>query len=256
MAIRKIKLPNEQEPREIGALSSNVIYDAVTPTVSLNQKISSMDQIIEGLNSFEIAVVNSLPTQDIDDHTIYFVPQSQGSTTHDEYMYINNTWELIGTTTIDLSDYVTETELTTALTPYVTASSLTTTLDSRYVNVTGDVMSGTLTLNNDSNLIFTKNDELISISPSFTAYPAINLFYENTEDFEIGDVFIKGVETPNPSNSEQNHYAANKIYVDNKVAAITHPVYSLSMSGATITLLADNVAASTITLPIYDGTIQ
>ena len=127
MAIRKIKLPNEQEPREIGALSSNVIYDAVTPTVSLNQKISSMEQIIEGLNSFEIAVVNSLPTQDIDDHTIYFVPQSQGSTTHDEYMYINNTWELIGTTTIDLSDYVTETELTTALTPYLQTSEITVT---------------------------------------------------------------------------------------------------------------------------------
>lgn len=124
--IKKIKLPNN-EVKDIGALSSNIIYDGVTPTITLNQKISSMEQIIEGLNSFEIAVVNSLPTQDIDDHTIYFVPQSQGSTTHDEYMYINNTWELIGTTTIDLSDYVTydDISITQGLTTGIPAATIT-----------------------------------------------------------------------------------------------------------------------------------
>lgn len=112
MAIRKIKLPGEQEPREIGALSSNIVYDAVTPTVSLNQKISSMEQIIEGLNSFEIAIVNTLPEEDIDDHTIYFVPNAQDSNVRDEYMYIDNSWEMIGSTTIDLSDYPTYDDIT------------------------------------------------------------------------------------------------------------------------------------------------
>ena len=38
-------------------------------------------------------------------------------------------------------------------------------------------------------------------------------------------------------------------------APVTPPTYTMSMTGPTINLLADGVAASTITLPIYDGTV-
>lgn len=109
--IRKIKLPNEASARDIGALSSNVIYDGDTgvPT-TLNDKIQSIFTAIGDINSFEIAIVSELPATG-DDHTIYFVPESEGSTTHNEYMYIDNQWELIGTTTIDLSDYALKTDL-------------------------------------------------------------------------------------------------------------------------------------------------
>jgi hypothetical protein len=45
-------------------------------------------------------------------HTIYFVPKA-GSTNdvYDEYLYINNAWEMIGNTQVDLSNYVTTTTL-------------------------------------------------------------------------------------------------------------------------------------------------
>lgn len=168
--IKRIKLPNMTTPYEIGVLSSNVVYDGTNPTTTLNSKISSMEQIIEGLNSFEISVVNSLPIENIDDHTIYFVPESQGSTTHNEYMYINNTWELIGTTTVDLTDYLQKSE----------------------ISVSASLNSGT----------------------------------------NIGSITI-----------------------DSTTATFYVPSYSLSMSGPTITLIPSSGTASTITLPIYDGTV-
>lgn len=106
--IKKIKLPNEATARDIGANSSNIIYDGdAGTTTTLNSKIQSIFTAIGDINSFEIALVNALPTENIDDHTIYFVPNSQDASTRDEYMYVGNQWEMIGSTTIDLSDYPT-----------------------------------------------------------------------------------------------------------------------------------------------------
>lgn len=103
--IKKIKLPNETTPRDLGVLSSNVSYNGSTIPVTLNEKISSLEQIIGNLHSIDISVVDSLPDNP-DDHTLYFVPQEIGSTVHDEYMYVNNAWELIGSTEVDLSGYL------------------------------------------------------------------------------------------------------------------------------------------------------
>ena len=67
---------------------------------------------IGNINSFEVSVVQSLPTTNIDTHTIYFISNS-GSTgnVYDEYMYVNSNWEKIGTTEVDLSAYVLEENL-------------------------------------------------------------------------------------------------------------------------------------------------
>ena len=67
--------------------------------------------------SFNVIVVNELPTTDIQTNTIYLVPngESSGQNVKDEYMYINNNWEIIGSTYIDLTDYVDSTALGTAL---------------------------------------------------------------------------------------------------------------------------------------------
>lgn len=59
------------------------------------------------------SVVESLPTENIDENTIYLVPNTEQETgnVYDEYMYINNTWEHIGSTKTDLSDYYTKEEV-------------------------------------------------------------------------------------------------------------------------------------------------
>lgn len=62
---------------------------------------------ISGVNSFEYEVVQELPTSNIKDHTIYLVPKAGGTgDVYDEYLYINNLWEHIGSTDVDLSGYV------------------------------------------------------------------------------------------------------------------------------------------------------
>ena len=91
---------------------------------------AEVNALISGIVTLNILVVQALPTQDISTTTIYLVPKQDTGTDdiYDEYLYINNAWELIGTTQIDLSNYVTTTDLSTALADYVTSVGLATIL--------------------------------------------------------------------------------------------------------------------------------
>jgi hypothetical protein len=56
------------------------------------------------------AVVQSLPTESIDDYTIYMVPKTgEPGDSYYEYLYIDNAWECLGSTEVDLTDYATKT---------------------------------------------------------------------------------------------------------------------------------------------------
>lgn len=77
-------------------------------------------ELIGSINTLTIEVVATLPTEDISSTTIYFVGPKAGSSTYDEYVYVNNAWVQIGDTEIDLSNYVTSADLTTALQSYYT----------------------------------------------------------------------------------------------------------------------------------------
>ena len=58
----------------------------------------------------KISVVNELPTENIDDKTMYLKSNGTSETQniYDEYLYVNNNWEHIGSTatTVDLSEYL------------------------------------------------------------------------------------------------------------------------------------------------------
>ena len=71
-------------------------------------------------------IVQTLPVSDIDPSVIYLVlsEEAQEENIYDEYIYVNDAWELIGTTKIDLSDYITTEELDEELINYVTSSNL------------------------------------------------------------------------------------------------------------------------------------
>lgn len=70
-----------------------------------------VDELIDSLTLLDVKKVDILPTTDISTSTIYLVlrehPQAQN--VYDEYMYIGSDWEHIGTTDIELSDYVQKT---------------------------------------------------------------------------------------------------------------------------------------------------
>ena len=78
---------------------------------------SSITTAIGGITTFNATIVTDLPTTDIDTHTIYFKSNSSsGNNVYDEYMYINNNWELIGSTQIDLTPYAQSADLATVAT--------------------------------------------------------------------------------------------------------------------------------------------
>lgn len=72
-----------------------------------------VDALISFIPEFDIDVVETLPTQDISTTTIYLVPSQdpQTANSYDEFIYVNNNWEQIGSTAIDLSNYYTKEEV-------------------------------------------------------------------------------------------------------------------------------------------------
>ena len=87
--------------------------------------------------------VNTLPTEDISVHHIYLVPSTNSGTNNikDEYINLDGTtsgWELIGSTQLDLSNYITFTELNTVLLNYVSTTTFQNTLTSYYTKTQVD----------------------------------------------------------------------------------------------------------------------
>jgi len=91
---------------------------------------AEVNALISAIVTLDIQAVSTLPTEDISRTTIYLVPSTdpQSQNIKDEYINLDGTssgWELIGSTEIDLTGYVTDTELTTALADYTTTANLT-----------------------------------------------------------------------------------------------------------------------------------
>lgn len=74
--------------------------------------INELKQLISLIPQFSIEVVQVLPTEDISDTTIYLAPAEdpEVGNYYEEYIHVNNSWELVGTTAVDLSGYYTKVE--------------------------------------------------------------------------------------------------------------------------------------------------
>lgn len=71
---------------------------------------AEVNALLASLSSLNLEVVAVLPDHDISATTIYLVPKDVPGTddVYDEYVYINNSWEKIGSTAADLSNYYTK----------------------------------------------------------------------------------------------------------------------------------------------------
>lgn len=102
--------------------------------------INELKSLVDLLPQFAIEVVQTLPVSDISETTIYLVPASdpeQGNY-YEEYIYVNNAWELVGTTAVDLSGYYTSAQVDTLLAAKADSSSLATVATSgAYSDLTG-----------------------------------------------------------------------------------------------------------------------
>ena len=101
-------------------LSQNYALASAIPTVpttvssftndagyqNASQVSSAINTAIAGISGITFQIVQTLP-QTGDAGTIYLVLSSQSATgdIYDEWIYINNAWEKIGSTAVDLTDY-------------------------------------------------------------------------------------------------------------------------------------------------------
>jgi hypothetical protein len=114
---------------EVDTLIQGFITNTVDNLVNYYTKSQTyskieVDNLVSAIPKFAIEVVNSLPTTNISSTTIYLLrnQSSSGGDLYTEYIYVNNTWENLGTQTLDLSGYVTTQALNTALANYYTSS--------------------------------------------------------------------------------------------------------------------------------------
>jgi hypothetical protein len=70
--------------------------------------------MISTIPKFGITVVEALPTDDISATTVYLVTSNESSDSlYDEYIYVDNAWELLGSAKINLDGYAKTEDLPT-----------------------------------------------------------------------------------------------------------------------------------------------
>lgn len=96
-------------------LNTQVQYTTAysTQAKTTSGAINELKQLISLIPQFAIEVVEELPTEDISDTTIYLVPAEdpEVGNYYEEYIHVNDSWELVGTTAVDLSAYYTKLEV-------------------------------------------------------------------------------------------------------------------------------------------------
>jgi hypothetical protein len=120
---KQIKKTNDKLKASINELNAelesttNALSTHASNTDIHTSKEELIQLIIDHLESLDLGitkeVVSVLPTENISDNTLYFVPNAKGS--RDEYFYINDKWELVGSTETNFTDYYTKLETDTLL---------------------------------------------------------------------------------------------------------------------------------------------
>ena len=120
---KQIKKANDKLKASINELdaeletTTNALSTHASNTDIHTSKEELIKFIVDHLESLDLGitkeVVSVLPTENISDNTLYFVPNEKGY--HNEYLYINDKWELVGSTETNFTDYYTKLETNTLL---------------------------------------------------------------------------------------------------------------------------------------------
>lgn len=109
---------------------SEAITSALGNYYNKGETDSAIAAAVSAASHLKRQIVESLPEADQDENTIYMLKKeaAEGQDLYTEYMWINGAWEIIGDTTVDLSNYVTtdamNAAIQAALTNYVQATDL------------------------------------------------------------------------------------------------------------------------------------
>lgn len=107
---------------QTSAQVSSAISTALGDYYNKTQTDSAIASAVAGASHLKRQIVASLPDSNQDENTIYMLAKTGGGAAqnaYDEYMWLNNAWEKIGDTAVDLTNYVTTETLTSTLANYV-----------------------------------------------------------------------------------------------------------------------------------------
>ena len=136
--ITSLTTENSNQTSNINSLSVAQSELSSETTIIASEVATKQDELIAGTGitiinnvisssaaGVKLEIVQTLPVSDIDPQTIYLVPSSAPGTSnvYDEYIYVNNAWENIGSTSVDLTNYYTKTEVGSLFTSQSTAQS-------------------------------------------------------------------------------------------------------------------------------------
>lgn len=97
---------------QIDRINSNIAaaYTACSEkgaTMPVTENSDNLAGTIAGISSLSFEIAAEKPVSNIKTNVIYLIPNSGAQTEniYDEWIYVNNAWELIGSTAVDLSQY-------------------------------------------------------------------------------------------------------------------------------------------------------
>ena len=74
--------------------------------VEIDNLLNKVKEMPEDVSTLKFEIITELPTANIDNSTIYLIKTDAED--YNEWIYINGTWEMLGTTAVDLTGYATE----------------------------------------------------------------------------------------------------------------------------------------------------
>ena len=171
-----VYLPSEGERNCYAGLKTN--WEILDQKVA---DVTALQQAVAG--ALHRQIVASLPTTDIDPNTIYMILSGTSATenVYNEFMYVNNAWELIGTSATDLTNYYTKAEVDGKLLLKANASDLT--------SHTGDTTIHVTTADknrwNNNTYVFRYSSTALTASSTNS-----NALLDNTDNLKVGDKVI------------------------------------------------------------------
>lgn len=144
---------------------------------------TEVNDLIGQIKTISIQVVDTLPTTG-ESNIIYLVPK-EGSKddVYNEYIWVNNAWELIGSTQIDLTGYATEDWVNTQIANFLTESQITQLINNSLANYyTQEQVNNLLDNKADKSSIPTKISDLTNDSGYITkSVDNLDNYYTETE---------------------------------------------------------------------------
>lgn len=214
---------------------SNFITKTVADLVNYYNKNETYTQteikaLIEAVKTIDMEIVPAKPDEP-KSNIIYLIPNGKaGNNIYDEYVYVNNKWELIGSTDIDLSNYYNKAEIDSKINIELSEEEKYTDMQTFANNLIGDF---TASLNEKQNIITDLEDirdgalkgstALQSVPAEYITETELNNYHDSTK---VDKEENKGLSTNDYTNEDKNK-VDNSVDMD-KFNALSEKVEKIS----------------------------